>query len=284
MKKEKKQNLYSVRMRAGRGREHISGAEGIFGEKETGAAVLAYTERAMRHSKGRPDTLRLTVELVQKEPVLITALPVRTLRTKGPSDAKQKAARLLSLAGVSGKAAGKAFRILSAGGMRGAALLDRANGKRFDPDRKRGVRASMLGISKGTLRRLGMALSKKNIDHPRVKEALVLASKVGSAPGISAELCISDDPDYTTGYVASPSLGYIRLPRIKKKGSPEGGRVFFTSLRDSASTGDLISYLEKTPVIVGKISHIGDIITLHGLLKAHDHCKPRGEKILRKKD
>ncbi len=269
-------------MRAQRGRAHISGAEGIFEEKDVGPALLAYIGRAMRHSKGKPDALRLGVELVQSQPLIIRALPVWTLRTRGPADARRKAARLLSSSGVSGKAAGKAFRILANGGMRGAALLDRAEGKRFEPDKKRGVRASMLGISKGAMRSLGLALSQKNMDHPRVKDALVLASKVAAAPGIAAELCISDDPDYTTGYVASPAFGYIRLPRIKKKGSPEGGRAFF--LGDAAAAGDLISYLEETPVIVGKISPVGDIITLHGFFQAHDHRKPRGKKILRKKD
>ena len=273
-------------MRAERERAHISGAEGIFKEEETGAAIRAYIDRAMRHSKGRPDRIHLTAELLQKEPMLISSLPVCTLRTDGPADSKRKAARLLAHVGISAEAAGKAFRILSKGGMRGAALLDGASGKRFDPDQKqkRGVRASMLGISNEAMRTLKAALSKQKISHYRVEEALVLASKVASAPGekIAAELCISDDPDYTTGYVASPALGYIRLPRIKKRGSPEGGRVFFLS-GGASSAKALISYLEETPVIIGKISHVGDIISLHGLF-ACDHRKPSGKKVLRKKD
>ena len=35
-----------------------------------------------------------------------------------------------------------------------------------------------------------------------MREALVLASKVQSAEGIVGELCWSDDPDDTIGYVA----------------------------------------------------------------------------------
>ncbi len=274
--------LYSVRMRAERGHAHISGAEGIFGENDIGETVLAYVARALHHSKGAPDTLELKVELLPRPPALISALPVCTLKTTCPADAKRKAALLLARAGVSERAIGKAFRILSAGRMRGAALLDAAGGERLEPDRKRGVRASMLGISRGAMKSLEAALSEKKLDHPRVKDALVLASKVASADGIAAELCISDDPDYTTGYVAAPALGYVRLPRIKKKGSLEGGRAFFTTKASAASR--LARYLEETPVLVGKISEIGDIITLHGLQARHNHRKPGGKKILGKKD
>jgi 6-carboxyhexanoate--CoA ligase len=67
-----------------------------------------------------------------------------------------------------------------------------------------------------------------------------------------AEVCISDDPDYTTGYVASAGLGYIRIPHIKRKKDRRGGRVFF--LREGASVPDVMEYLEKTPVLVNSIS------------------------------
>ena len=40
------------------------------------------------------------------------------------------------------------------------------------------------------------------INTTTVKEALILASKLHHAH-IIAEVCISDDPDYTTGYFAS---------------------------------------------------------------------------------
>ena len=51
----------------------------------------------------------------------------------------------------------------------------------------------------------------------RVKEALMLASKAASWPDVIAEVCISDDPDYTTGYIASKELGYLRIPNIKRE-------------------------------------------------------------------
>jgi 6-carboxyhexanoate--CoA ligase len=112
----------------------------------------------------------------------------------------------------------------------------------------RGVRASRLGISKKAELALSASLTRQEINTPTVKEALLLASKVASCNHVVAELCISDDPDYTTGYVASMKLGYVRIPHLKDKGDKEGGRVFFLS--DEADISAAIRYLEKTPVIL----------------------------------
>ena len=62
-----------------------------------------------------------------------------------------------------------------------------------------------------------------------------------------AEVCISDDPDYTTGYVATRSLGYVRVPNMKSAGSPVGGRLFLVNTDDVA---EVVAYLEHTPVLV----------------------------------
>jgi len=94
-------------------------------------------------------------------------------------------------------------------------------------------------------------LSKMRVDTTTVKEALILASKVASHPDVTAEICISDDPDYTTGYIASKQLGYLRIPNIKRRGEKHGGRVFI--VKESADIDRLTNYLEKTPVIVSGV-------------------------------
>ena len=43
-----------------------------------------------------------------------------------------------------------------------------------------------------------------------VQEALVLASKVLSAPNVVGELCWSDDPNYIIGYVSANNI-YHRI-------------------------------------------------------------------------
>jgi 6-carboxyhexanoate--CoA ligase len=133
--------------------------------------------------------------------------------------------------------------------MHGAALVLSESAVRVEPDRQRGVRVSRLGILREAERRLSRRLARKGINTITVKEALVLASKVASCGDVLAELCVSDDPDYTTGYVASRGFGYVRIPNIKHKGSSSGGRVFFT--KEGADVTRIVEYLERTPMIVG---------------------------------
>ncbi len=307
---KKSKSLWSVRMRAGRAGGHISGAEGIFEEKDVAKILREYSGRAFAHSRGKPDALVLKAETLSADPLYITALPVSTMGTKtaGAEEVMKKAVGLLLSAGVSRKAAGCALRMLKAGGLKGAALLDAKEGRRLDPEAKKGVRASMLGITKKAEKQLIAGLKKAGINgrQSRVRDALIIASKVASASGVVAELCVSDDPDYTTGYVAGAELGYIRLPGIKEKGDRGGGRVFFVKegFTNGRQIAGLCQYLGKTPVMVGKISAVKDIITPDGSertnsrsrtkskskskspdrAKALGHSKPGGKKVVLKKD
>ena len=120
---------------------------------------------------------------------------------------------------------------------------------RLEPDKDRGIRVTRLGMDKSAGKRLSRTLSTVSLNSATVKEAIVLASKVATCPGVVAEICISDDPDYITGYVASKKLGYLRIPNIKNYGEMHGGRVFFIS--DDADVEVLMEYLEKTPVLIG---------------------------------
>lgn len=49
---------------------------------------------------------------------------------------------------------------------------------------------------------------------------------MSNTPHIIAEICIFDDPDYVTGYVASKQTGYVRITKLKEIGNPDGGRIF----------------------------------------------------------
>ncbi|MFN3976837.1 MAG: 6-carboxyhexanoate--CoA ligase, partial [Aquificaceae bacterium] len=62
-----------------------------------------------------------------------------------------------------------------------------------------------------------------------------------------AELCWSDDPDYTTGYVAGKNIGYVRIKPMKEEGVPIGGRVYFVK-RDSLER--IISCLERKALLI----------------------------------
>ena len=66
---------------------------------------------------------------------------------------------------------------------------------------------------------------------------------------IIGELCYSDDPDYTAGYLASKKYGYVRFTHLKEVGDNTGGRIF---LYDSSKKNidRCINYLQNQKVII----------------------------------
>ena len=146
--------------------------------------------------------------------------------------------------------------------MRGAILMD-MQGNRLEPDKERGIRATRIDITEDASLELANSLSGKGLSsyYTQVKEALVLATKVASVKGTIAELCWSDDPCYTAGYVASNDLGYVRIPHLKNAGEHRGGRVFFV---DGIDLGNYIYEMQNSPMLVNKFT---------GIQEFSDHSK-----------
>ena len=237
--------LYSVRMRAAqggpheKGGHHISGAERIVELEEVGAIAQSLADRALHHSKGTADFINITVDLIPPEKITyIDCLKVEEHKTSSISESHQLATDLLQGPNISETAVQKAISLLKGldKSMRGAMLVDAITGARLDTG-DRGVRVSHMDSFDSHA--LG--------DNEHMREALVLASKVQSADGIVGELCWSDDPDYTVGYVACNGV-YHRLSNMKEFGSDIGGRVFF--VRSDIDSESVIEYLERTPVLV----------------------------------
>lgn len=237
--------LYSVRMRAAqggpheKGGHHISGAERIVKLEEVGTIAQSLADRALNHSKGTADFINITVDLIPPEKITyIDCLKVEEHKTSSISESHQLATELLQGPHISETAVLKAISLLKSldKSMRGAMLVDAITGERLDTG-DRGVRVSHMDSFNSHA--LG--------DNEHMREALVLASKVQSADGIVGELCWSDDPDYTVGYVACNGV-YHRLPNMKEFGSDIGGRVFF--VRSDIDSESVIEYLERTPVLV----------------------------------
>ncbi|EAX46516.1 6-carboxyhexanoate--CoA ligase [Thermosinus carboxydivorans Nor1] len=246
--------LYSVRMRAAQGGpheaggRHISGAERIAGAGDLAALATEMLTRALAHSRGRADFINITVEAINAENVRrVPLLPVTTVAVPDVAAGREAAVAQLIKAGVAPAAArqGLAALLGLADSMRGAMLVCAESGRRLDNKALRGVRVSRMDAADPA--GLTAFLSRRGLNNAHVREALVLAAKVAAAPGVVAELCWSDDPEYTAGYVAS-SQGYYRFPYLKPYGSPVGGRVFFVA--PGCDQAALIEYLERQPVLV----------------------------------
>jgi len=234
--------LFSVKMRSSVGGTHISGAERIVEEREVPDVCAAMSQRALAHGKGKPDSITVTVTAIDGEVAHIPALSIREAHCADPAEARETV--IDALTPLTPHAA-KAWELLTdVRDMRGAILFHAATGARLEPDHARGVRVTSMDAATATAER-----PEAHSGKTRVTDALVLASKVAHHPDVLAEVCISDDPDYTTGYVASREMGYLRVPNMKPGGSPMGGRLFVVDTDDPA---DLIDYLEHTPVLVGE--------------------------------
>jgi 6-carboxyhexanoate--CoA ligase len=254
--------LFSVRMRASLGDSHVSGGEGIYGEDCLVDECSRLLNRALSRRPEVPDTVNIAIEKLRSRPVTVPLLPLVTCRTIDTVEAGGAAVSLLKHIGIGDKAIEESVSLLEKGtAVAGALLIDMVSGERFsycresetgnaDGSHKNGfsVRVSRFGLSREGRTRLSKRLSGAGLTHHRVIEALQIASKVASYPYVEAELCISDDSGYTTGYVASRKYGYVRIPHIKAAGSPAGGRVFF--LGPGVQVAALVEYLKKTPVII----------------------------------
>ena len=223
------------------GPRHLSGAERIVRESYLETAV----QEMLRRAHGRaPDTIKITCERVPADACCaIPCLPLHTVITSGPEEAAQFAAGLLGDAGVTPLVIQAAFGALRAGlgpggtSLRGASLWDYQSGARLESDPERGVRTSRFDYADAGAAQ--DALAAAGLTHFRTREALAVASKTLWA-GVAAELCWSDEWDYTTGYVATPGVGYVRLPEFKPEGA-QGGRIFFV---DTGQT-DLTTCLRR---------------------------------------
>ncbi len=258
--------LYSVRMRAAQGGahesggRHISGAERLVSYRQIAATADSMLERAFSHSRGRPDFINIRIEAIDDAQLTtVPLLPVTQAACQTIEAGRNTARAALARAGIAPAAVEQAFASLLAlnDGMRGALLLCLTTGRRIDHSGTRGIRVSCMDIADPHLFELW--LRENRLTNIHVREALVLSAKVASAPDIMAELCWSDDPEYTTGYVASKN-GYLRIPHLKPLGSPLGGRVFF--VRPDCNLEELIHYLEQKPVLVTTSAKGGDSLAV----------------------
>ncbi len=262
------QELYSIRMRAAQGGphesggRHISGAERIVLEEKIPVTLEKLFLRALKHGLGRPDFINIIIEFISPEKIQkVTSLPVYTIRCRDYLEGRKLARKVLELAGIERRLIERGFNYLLEGcfdcgtNMRGAILMDVNTGCRLEPDPNRGIRASRMDYAPNLEEILSRELEKLGLNNDHVREALCLATKVAHVPGIVAELCWSDDPGYTAGYVASANLGYVRFNYLKEKDSRRGGRIFFID-PTMGKPEEIIKILEQKPCIISKLGPI----------------------------
>lgn len=256
------EDIYSIKMRSARDTKHISGAESIILEKDMGLVVQQLITRALGHSRGKPDFINIKIQnIVNQNIEYIAPLDITTVKVNNYFKGRECAIKALQKSGLSIETSHLVLNMLKdCNTMRGAILFEINSRERLEADSKRGVRVTNIDWSFKVKQELDKALARVSLNNNHVKEAVALASKVCSAPGIIAELCWSDDPDYTAGYVASKDMGYMRITKLKPLGSNNGGRVFcFDSSKGSIEK--CIKYLEEKITLLNKIPKINTSIS-----------------------
>lgn len=237
--------LYSVKMRASEGEKHISGAEKIVSEENLEVCISGLMKRAQTHPKGTPDFINIKVEKINKNEIrVLKPLKVTTIASKSKEEGWLVIEDILSKLGIeNGQDIFNNFQHTF--NMRGAMLLDVNTMMRLEPDKNRGIRATNMDFEDMRLENLNKVVGA-NI---HFKEALVLATKVVSHPNILAEICVSDDPEYTTGYIASKEFGYVRITNLKELGDERGGRIFLFKGSEE-QVQECIDYIQRKHVLI----------------------------------
>ncbi|WP_195250968.1 6-carboxyhexanoate--CoA ligase [Romboutsia sp. 1001713B170207_170306_H8] len=243
-------SLYSIKMRSSKNDEHISGAECIVDEYNLEDAVFILLKRARNHSKGKSDFINIKIEEISKSKLeFVNPLEVTTIETNDIFESLECIKYILNKLGIDNDKSIKILKLFrEIKNMRGAILLDINTLERLEEDRTRGIRATYMDFEDNSL----YHLDKCKAHNSHFTEALALSSKVTNAPNIFGEICYSDDPNYTAGYIACKKYGYIRFDNLKEIGDKRGGRIFLYDpfLDKEYTLNDTINYIENTKVIV----------------------------------
>lgn len=241
--------LYSLKMRASNSEDgiekHISGAEKIVTEGSLLMYLRALLNRALYHSKGNADFINIKIEEIEKEDILyLDSLPVSTIHVDHHQEGVQKIVDTLKKMDIA-NATEIIKKLKETFNMHGAILLDADTLERLEPDQVRGIQATYMDADNSALQE-----NKEVKNH--YNEAIVLATKVAYAPNIIGEICISDDPNYVTGYVASKKIGYVRITKLKEMGSQDGGRIFLYRGAHS-EVQSCLDYMARQKVLVRNV-------------------------------
>lgn len=251
------EEIYSIKMRSSIDERHVSGAENIVNKNSLNTAVSFLIERALEHSKGSADFINLKIEKIEKEEILyLPPLDVTTVNVNNVEQGFLAIKKILRDINISNDKCNVIVDMLnSIRDMRGAILLDINRMERVELCMDRGIRVSYMDLEDRTLD--GLAKTRGYNTH--FVEALVLATKVVNHKSIIAEICYSDDPDYTAGYISSKKFSYVRFEHLKEKGNPYGGRIFLYDGK-TKDIDECIKYLEKQKVIVKNNIQINEAI------------------------
>ena len=242
--------FYSVKMRASLNDRHVSGGERITSEESIQKVVSELLARPKEF-----DFINIKIEKINNIKFIEKSLDIKTVNVKNHKEGNEIALKLLEEAGIDSEIAKAYIDLLHTGAnpdrenMRGAMIITKS-GKRVEKDRYRGVRTTNVDfLHREEVKKI--LLEKKYTE--RTLDALALSTKNLNHPDIIAEYCISDQPDYTTGYVAVNNT-YYRINPLKEYSNPKGGRIYF--VKDDTDIEELYKYLQEESFLIKEVGSL----------------------------
>jgi 6-carboxyhexanoate--CoA ligase len=243
--------LFSVKIRASKKGAHLSGAERIVEEKKLNDVIDQLYKRVKRK---KPDVINLKIKRLTEKPSIVPfTLKIKELRFSSYQEANVKAIQMLhNITGINIHKIKKLIDLIHTGAspdrnnMRGAMIVNQ-KGERIEIDPYRGIRTTTVDFV--DREKILKYLLEKGFTE-RTLDALALTTKNMLYPDIIAEYCISDEADYTTGYISDKNTYYRFLP-LKEKGNPKGGRIYF--VKNSINLEQLYKFLQEKPVLIKNV-------------------------------
>ena len=243
--------LFSIKARSSREDLHISGAERIVNRENLENTICKILKKVNRENA---DFISIKVEKLKKEPIILEkSLQIREIKFKDYREANRFAIKKLSeITGINIEKLKEIVNLIHSGAspngenMRGAMIVNQ-NGERVELDSFRGVRTTTVDFINRD--KLLEKLLKSGYTE-RTLDALALSTKNLYNENILAEYCISDDKNYTTGYIAYKDT-YLRISPLKEQGNNKGGRIYF--VKNNTDIKKLYDYLENFPILIKDI-------------------------------
>ena len=240
--------FYSIKARSSKKNIHISGAERIIKPSQLEKAILEILNKVNRENA---DYISIKIEKLKTEPIILNkSLCIEERKFNNFKEANNFAINYLhKITGIKKEKLSFLIKLIHSGAspentnMRGAMIVNQ-KGERLELDRYRGIRTTTVDF----VNREKILKKLKNLGYTeRTLDALALSTKNLYNKYIIAEYCISDDKNYTTGYIATKEK-YLRLSPLKEKGNDKGGRIYF--VKNETKILDLYEYLEKFPILI----------------------------------
>ena len=247
------ESYFSIRMRIHKDGRHISGAEDLVSSENFETTIARLSSRLRLYLKETPSLQQiLTIDPIPSSCIQHgELLPIRALKSSNIKES-QESVRVILESLLSPSLASRVLMIFDKEILghpsRNGALLVNEQGRILNESATEGIRTTHFGCLPA-LRKILEEAAARSLVQPsyRFVDALILSSKVLMAEEVLLELCASDDPRYQTGYIASRTTGYIRIPFIKPAGLPTGGRLYV--LRNENALTELLAFLRETPVL-----------------------------------